>query len=396
MKQVDSFENIDVLLKRIFIFLEDGDWEKADLYCERALDADPKNGQVYLGKLMAELHVHRIQDFATLKTTFDSSKNYQKIIQWGEMDLVEELESYIQQIKAAQEQNRVETKLKRAKRYKWIKIGATITIPIAIILVLVVNMVIPMIDYKQALKLYNIGEYEEAAAKFEKLDGYKESRNYLTLSSIKAAKVGDIAWMGEYEQDNNTSNGKERIEWLVLEKSGNKVLLLSNKALDYMEYNVENELTTWENCTLRRWLNQRFYEESFDDKEKKLIETTSVVIDVDDSSYLSHVNLGNDTRDKVFLLSEKEAKKYLGYNEVEECEATEYAISQGEGVTLFEDSNLCIDWWLRSLDYKENDIYTAHEGSSFADVAGQGGVSYEPMLVSFRSAVRPAIWVTIK
>ena len=49
--------NIEPLLKRAFMFLEDGEWDKADNYCEQVLNQDPENAQAYLGKLMAELHV---------------------------------------------------------------------------------------------------------------------------------------------------------------------------------------------------------------------------------------------------------------------------------------------------------------------------------------------------
>lgn len=42
---------------RAFMFLEDGNFDEADEYCEKVLDIDPENAQAYLGKLMAELRV---------------------------------------------------------------------------------------------------------------------------------------------------------------------------------------------------------------------------------------------------------------------------------------------------------------------------------------------------
>lgn len=50
-------DNVSALLKRISIFLGDGDWAKADEYCERVLDMDPECAEAYLGKLMVEKHV---------------------------------------------------------------------------------------------------------------------------------------------------------------------------------------------------------------------------------------------------------------------------------------------------------------------------------------------------
>ena len=46
--------NVAPLLKRAFMFLEDGDWSSADEYCEKVLDIDPENARAYLGKLMAQ------------------------------------------------------------------------------------------------------------------------------------------------------------------------------------------------------------------------------------------------------------------------------------------------------------------------------------------------------
>ena len=58
---VVSRENTNVapFLKRAFIFLEDGDWDSANEYCEKVLDIDPENASAYLGKLLSELHVRK-------------------------------------------------------------------------------------------------------------------------------------------------------------------------------------------------------------------------------------------------------------------------------------------------------------------------------------------------
>ena len=74
---------IKTLLKRVFIFLEDGNWEDADSYCERILDQDPENAWAYLGKLMAELRIHRKEDLAAYTKPLSTSKNYQKVVRYG-------------------------------------------------------------------------------------------------------------------------------------------------------------------------------------------------------------------------------------------------------------------------------------------------------------------------
>ena len=89
--------NTDIapLLKRAFIFLEDGNWKDADEYCERVLDLDPENAQAYLGKLMAELKVHKQDDLAKLETSFDESDNYIKAARYANEKLRDKLNSYL-------------------------------------------------------------------------------------------------------------------------------------------------------------------------------------------------------------------------------------------------------------------------------------------------------------
>ena len=75
--------NTAPLLKRAFMFLEDGNWRDADAYCEKVLDQDPENAEAYLGKLMAELHVRKRAELQTYNRTFTYSLNYQKIVRFG-------------------------------------------------------------------------------------------------------------------------------------------------------------------------------------------------------------------------------------------------------------------------------------------------------------------------
>ena len=85
--------NVDSLLKRVFIFIEDGDWQSADEYCEKVLDIDPENGMAYLGKLMAELKVHKKDNLKNCAQPFDGSSNFQKVMRYGDDALKIEMES---------------------------------------------------------------------------------------------------------------------------------------------------------------------------------------------------------------------------------------------------------------------------------------------------------------
>ena len=71
-----SDATVSSLLKRVFLFLEDEDFENAEEYCERVLDIDPECGEAYLGKLMVELEVEKREELADLVESFDDSGNY--------------------------------------------------------------------------------------------------------------------------------------------------------------------------------------------------------------------------------------------------------------------------------------------------------------------------------
>ena len=103
----ESAANTAPLLKRAFIFLEDGDWNSADEYCEKVLDLDPENAQAYLGKLMAELRVRRQEALANQKQPFDESNNYQKVMRFGDEALRDTLEDYIAHIRQRNEEARL-------------------------------------------------------------------------------------------------------------------------------------------------------------------------------------------------------------------------------------------------------------------------------------------------
>lgn len=96
--------NVESLLRRVFIFLEDGDWKSADEYCEKVLDIEPENAMAYLGKLMSELHVKKQENLKDCSLPFDNKNNYQKVVRYADDKLKTELIDCIEYIK---ERNRV-------------------------------------------------------------------------------------------------------------------------------------------------------------------------------------------------------------------------------------------------------------------------------------------------
>ena len=100
--------NTAPLLERAFMFLEDGDWQSADEYCEKVLDIEPKNAQAYLGKLMADLQVRKTDDLIMCNIPFENNPNCQKVLRFGDDPLVEKLKSFNNTIIKRNNKKRIE------------------------------------------------------------------------------------------------------------------------------------------------------------------------------------------------------------------------------------------------------------------------------------------------
>ena len=247
------------------------------------------------------------------------------------------------------------------------------------------NEAIQSNKYDRAVKLIDSGDYRAAYVLLSGL-AYKDSAE--KLQSIKSlllanANPGEKVFFGSYEQDNDTSNGKEDITWIVLAKEDNKILAISEKALDCKPYNNEKYTkVTWETCALRKWLNSSFINSAFSSEEKAKIPTVTVSADKNPKY---STDPGNATQDQVFLLSIAEAEKYFSSNSARRCTPTEYAIANGA-------ERSCL-WWLRSPGK-----YSEHA----ADVQSGGDIYYAGYLYRTISAydgdlaVRPAMWISIK
>ena len=197
---------------------------------------------------------------------------------------------------------------------------------------------------------------------------------------LAEAKKGDVVVFGAYEQDNNRANGKEKIEWIVLERDGSSLLLISRYGLDAQPYQKKKANVTWEKSDLRAWLNGTFLEAAFSADEKKQLETTTVRAKAN-GKY--NTKAGNATQDKVFLLSLDEAEQYFPSDGERACSATEYAYSKG----AYKGYNGLCRWWLRSPG--------SGQGNA-ARVNRDGDLSYDGSPVdSGYNAVRPVIWVNI-
>ena len=406
------------LLERAFMFLEDGDFARADEFCEQVLNQDPKNAKAYLGKLMAELKVKTQEALKDQAEPFDGSSNYQKAIRFADDKFKGVLSGYIEHINTRNENARLDSIYTRAKKamsaastegeykeaaklfesvseyldsealaqscYEKAEIArkekerkeeiarkeaeriakrskkiAIITIPIVcaiIAFIIVLNtVIIPTRNRNAAIEKYGI-EF---------------------VTEIENLNVGETYIFGTYEQDNNDSNGKEEIEWLVLEKQDHKVLLISKYALDCKQYNTSYTDVTWKTCTLRKWLNNDFINAAFSEEEKAMIPTVTVSAEKNPDY---STNPDKATQDQVFLLSITEANKYFTSSIARQCEPTDYAVANG----AFVNRDTCW-WWLLSSD----DHYASYVNTS-------GFVSEDGTNVNVASnAVRPALWIDL-
>ena len=189
---------------------------------------------------------------------------------------------------------------------------------------------------------------------------------------------------GSYEQDGDSSNGKEPIEWLVLDRDGDRALLLSKYALDYQSfmpfYEPVTEPYTWESCSLRRWLNGTFLNAAFSADERQRLLTTTVITS---PGSLHRENGPVTTEDRVFLLSNTEVYAYFASEAATAAEYTAYALSENPWPGNAAAPGAA-DWWLRTTDGSD------HPDGVYADGrVGEGARAYEG------EYVRPAIWITV-
>ena len=196
---------------------------------------------------------------------------------------------------------------------------------------------------------------------------------------------------------------------------------------------------TWEDCALRAWLNDDFLNAAFTEAEQEHIAVTNVV---NEDNPIFGTPGGNDTSDKIWLLSLGDIEKYFHisrekWGEIERkygtrttegnlayskycydqdhrilAKPTAYAIQQECEILdidadvakysnapgpaeEYEDTLVwleavryadgCARWWLRSPGKYE---------SYAAGVANDGSVSYGGTFFPWRKGVRPALTVT--
>ena len=183
------------------------------------------------------------------------------------------------------------------------------------------------------------------------------------FTSYRPYYCGDSSSTDNTYQDDNgytTSNiywfKYEPISWTILNESNGTALILCDMIIDSQEYypstgsHTVNGATVYANnyeySTIRKWLNETFYNTAFNDLQKEIILTTTVDNRVASTGYSSNQYACEDTEDKVFLLSYKELTTYLTTNASRMKKTTDYAQSQGAYTSSSFYGNGY--WWPRS------------------------------------------------
>ena len=472
---------VQSLLKRAFMFLEDGEWGSANKYAEKVLDIDPENGEAYLAKAMSDLK-KRSRSSMNDVSGIALNANIQKALRFGSGSLKNEINGYIESTKAAEAADQLEAD-KVIVAFSARQSGRQ-----AQSLEQQLTAAKQKLSYMESI----CGGYDKTAAQIKQLNGEKTAANsrlntlrskrdslglfagkerkrldgeiseiaaglkqlelkldsaLKQLGGFESKAVADkalstaradvsslqnrinesaLTGYGEYNYNQAlkvllakprvfqfvskkqpllapsykgfvtikfgrypqaSKNENALIEWLVLKNDGSKALLISKYALDCQQYHTSRIFGTWKTCTLRKWLNGTFISNAFSHEEQAMILSTTVSAD---KNRLYSTDPGNNTKDRVFLLSTTEAGKYFSSDSTRQCQGTAYCFAQGGD----QDSDGRCSWWLRSPDDFSRDCVSI--------VNNYGVAGCKPYHVTRRLpfsddiTVRPALWINLE
>lgn len=84
-------------------------------------------------------------------------------------------------------------------------------------------------------------------------------------------EAGDIIQLGKYPQNRFNNDEHQMLEWVILDIVGTKAIAITEECIDVKKYDESDEMLSWNETSLRNWLNEEFYKNTFSDKEKESI-----------------------------------------------------------------------------------------------------------------------------
>ena len=186
--------------------------------------------------------------------------------------------------------------------------------------------------------------------------------------------VGDIVSFGSYSVDENTPKEDwPAIQWIVIDIDGDEARLLSKNGLRYMPYEDEsNQATIWLDSSIRRWLNEDFYEMALDKAPFILSETLYTISPSFSKNKYKSI-------DKVYLLSAYEVAELLS-PEDRICEPTVDSITSFNGQEMHMDGDA---WYLREEGKAYNYIASVDRDGTFTSGGSTnngGGILVRPCI----------------
>ena len=170
--------------------------------------------------------------------------------------------------------------------------------------------------------------------------------------------VGDVFEYGTF--------GGEDLKWRVIGEDDGKYFVTTEYCVGSSIFGYTFNGTTWEQSEIRTWLNDSFYNNVFTEQEQRIILTTNVSMDI---------YSGNDTQDKLFLLSVDEVNEYLVDTEYLSCDVnSEHAVPA--------------TYWLRSTGHSDTEVYPEQVAVVEDDVINEEGLD-----IVMSADVRPAMWI---
>lgn len=524
VQEVQESGKADNLMKRVYLYLEDEDFEKASEYIDKVLDVDAEYAPAYVAQVLVAKKLTKEANLTILRASIDDDPTWKKALRFANEEQKQRYLGYAKQISVNEAYDKEERRLARERRVKQKQYHRALSAmnqkdyPVALLIFKKFG------DYEESRKLFQqcISEYRNALAtqledsnkaklllaqkelteatqqvdltqkksseltnatleaenrknklqeqisrlnrEIDELHGLfigrkkqmlineltslereqteieqqqcwseketakahvelQAAKNALVQAQIllKAAeeeqKIEQPSWtdeeieakaievatqagkyvtFGHYPQT-KSGDDDNPIQWLILERDGQNALLISKCGLDTKPYDTNENGTTWEKSTIRMWLNAIFYNKAFNSAEQAIILTTSVDNNKEQCYSSWSKNDGNNTQDKIFLLSYAEVKKYFDVvywknagpkeNKKPRIAPTAYAIAQGASTfSLYKTvDGADSGWWLRSLG--QNGIEVAAVGAS--------GCLHSFSAYETSASIRPAMWVNI-
>ncbi|MBO4928449.1 MAG: toll/interleukin-1 receptor domain-containing protein [Clostridiales bacterium] len=408
------------LIKRMFMFIADNDFTLAERYAEKVLDIDPENGEAYLAKALIDLQISNLGLLSDV-TPFENNLNTKKALRYGSDTLRNDILGFIASFKTAEKmRQKAEEERKRQEEIAaqnaadkvaeaFLHLDRSIAIRPAPAMKIEVSSIRTEDEgsdpwsFGQAMKvlLSNPRVLEIVCEKnLKQVTKYKGfvkvmfghyPQGLAPAQSAQAPQASNPAHSARTPQapaQPSPAGGLDYIEWLVLKKEENKVLIVSKDALDFRMYSENQTEVTWENSSLRRWLNEVFISSAFGAEEARMIVNTDVA---GDKTFPSSSASGSGVLDRIFLLSSVEANLYLNSYRARACQGTAYCAniaraSRGAAYGRMQsgknDDTFACQWWLRTPR---------------AYVSSDGTVNYGGRSVfAGTNAVRPAMWIDLE